>query len=214
MTQSGAGHLSGATRRGRPEATTHAEIERVAFALFARDGFEQTTMDSLAAELGISRRTLFRYYRSKNDIPWARFDQTLDEFRMSLAAVPDDVPLLEALRQAIAEFADFGPGAGEHHRERMRLILETPALQAHATLRYRAWRNVVAEFVARRTGEDVADLGPRAAGHVALGVAMAAYEAWLARPESGLLACLDASAAALVGFVSHPAVSTGETTEK
>ena len=61
----------------------------------------------------------------------------------------------------------------------MRLILDTPALQAHSTLRYAAWRRVVAEYAGRRLGMPADGLVPRAIGHASLGVALAAYERWL-----------------------------------
>jgi len=54
---------------GRPEATSHAAIEQAAFRLFGDSGFDATTLDAIAAEVGVGRRTLFRYYASKNDIP-------------------------------------------------------------------------------------------------------------------------------------------------
>ena len=75
---------------GRPEATSHAEIEQAAFRLFAERGFERTTLDAIADEVGVGRRTLFRYYPSKNDIPWGQFDRTLDGLpRRSSTAMPD-----------------------------------------------------------------------------------------------------------------------------
>src|SRR6478752_5661725 len=69
---------------GRPEATSHAEIEQAAFRLFAERGFDGTTLGDIAAAVGVSRRTLFRYYPSKNDIPWGQFDRTLESFRRIL----------------------------------------------------------------------------------------------------------------------------------
>src|SRR4051812_46013561 len=60
---------------GRPEATSHAEIEQAAFRLFGVRGFDGTTLNDIAAAVGVSRRTLFRYFRSKNDIPWGQFDR-------------------------------------------------------------------------------------------------------------------------------------------
>jgi len=81
----------GASLLGRPPATSHAEIERAAFRLFAQRGFDGTTLDAIAGEVGISRRTLLRYYDSKNDIPWGRFAETLDGFRATLAGLPDDL---------------------------------------------------------------------------------------------------------------------------
>jgi AcrR family transcriptional regulator len=87
---------------GRPEATTHAEIEQGAFGPFARDGFDATTLDAIAAEVGVGRRTLFRYYSSKNDIPWGKFDRTLDGFRRILDRMPRDVPLHDAVHRVLS----------------------------------------------------------------------------------------------------------------
>ena len=63
-----------------------------------------------------------------------------------------------------------------------------PALQAHSTLRYAAWRAVVAEFVAVRLGARPDDLLPRLVGHLFLGAALTAmravFSAWHMRPEA------------------------------
>jgi hypothetical protein len=79
----------------------------------------------------------------------------------------------------------------------MSLILRVPALQAHSTLRYAEWRRLVAAFAARRLGEPVDAFGPRLVGHLALGAAVAAYEAWLADPSADLGALLRTSFAVL-----------------
>src|SRR3954453_22547752 len=168
--------------RGRPVVTTHAAIEQAAFRLFAERGFERTTLDAIAAETGIGRRTLFRYFESKNDIPWGRFDRTLEGFRVLLDHMPADLPLHEAVHRGVVAFNDFDEAAVPSHRERMRLILETPALQAHSVLRYAEWRSVIAEFVASRTGLRPTDTLPRTVGSVPLALAISAYEGWLADP--------------------------------
>jgi hypothetical protein len=73
----------------------------------------------------------------------------------------------------------------------MELILRVPTLFAHSTLRFTAWREVVAEFVAERTGSKPGDLAPQAIAHAVLGVSVAAYEHWLDDPGSDLGALLD-----------------------
>jgi len=183
---------------GRPEATSHAEIEQAAFRLFAGRGFEATTLDAIAAEVGVGRRTLFRYYSSKYDIPWGQFDRTLDGFRQILAATPTDIPLHEAVHRGVLAFNEFPDDAQPSHRERMRLILRTPALQAHSVLRYAEWRGVIAEFVAGRLGLESDDPMPRMVGHVSLALALSAYEQWLDSPNASLRALLDETMALLV----------------
>lgn len=164
---------------GRPPVTTHAAIEQHAFDLFERQGFDATTMDDIAAAVGVGRRTLFRYYPSKNDILWGQFDDGLRAFAATLAALPDDLPVADAISEAIVSFNNFDEDAIPQHRQRMRLLLHTPALLAHSELRYAAWRSCIAEFTARRTGQLTSDPLPALAGRVALAVALSAYEQWL-----------------------------------
>jgi TetR/AcrR family transcriptional regulator, regulator of mycofactocin system len=180
-----------ATRPGRRPATTQAEISHVALELFAHRGFDATTVDDIAAAAGIGRRTFFRYFASKNDLPWGDFDTQLEGMRRHLAEMPDDLPLMEAVRISVIEFNRIPPAEVPYHRERMELLLWTPTLLAHSTLRYAAWRQVVAEFAARRLGVPEDSLEPQALAWAALGIAVSAYEQWLQRPDADLSQLLD-----------------------
>jgi TetR/AcrR family transcriptional regulator, regulator of mycofactocin system len=164
---------------GRRRATSRAELEEAAFALFAERGFDATTVDEIAAAAGIGRRTFFRYFPSKNDIPWGAFEQELDRMRDRLKECPTDMPVMDAVRFALIDFNRVDPAQIPLHRRRMELILRVPTLLAHSTLRFAAWRAVVAEFVAERTGHRPEDLAPQAIAHAVLGVSTAAYEHWL-----------------------------------
>ncbi|GAS97154.1 transcriptional regulator [Mycolicibacterium canariasense] len=165
---------------GRRPSTTQEYISGVALELFATRGFDDVSVDDVAAAAGISRRTLFRYFSSKNAIPWADFDAHLQDLRDVLNAVPQEVPLEAALRAALLRFNDFGAEEMPQHRQRMRVILETDALQAYSMTMYAGWREVIAAFVARRLGRKPADLVPQTVAWTALGVALTAYEQWLA----------------------------------
>jgi TetR/AcrR family transcriptional regulator, regulator of mycofactocin system len=189
---------------GRPPTTTHAEIERVALGLFATRGFEATTVDDIATAVGVGRRTLFRYFESKNDIAWGDFDGVMERLREALDARAD-LPPMEALRHGVVESnrypADQEPGL----RTRMTLIAGTAALQAHSALRYAEWRGVVADWAAARLGAAPDDLLPRVLGYAALGSAMASFERWVANEDEDLLELLDQAFVALAaGFVVEP----------
>lgn len=177
--------------RGRQASTDHASIERAAFALFEEQGFDETTMEQIAEAVGVGRRTLFRYFPSKNDIPWGQFDDSLRNFAEHLAGVPATVPVAEAVHRCVVAFNDFDAESLPQHRIRMRLILETPALQAHSALRYAAWRAVIEDFVARRLGVGTDEIVPRLAGHVSLALAVTSYEQWLLEPASELTDILE-----------------------
>ena len=188
---------------GRPRATSREHLERVALDLFTERGFEETTVEHIAATAGISRRTFFRYYASKNDVVWGDFEGLLDDLDSWLGESGDDEPMLAVLRDAVVRFNTLPDEAVPAHRQRMALILHVPALQANSTLRYAAWRDVVARFVARRLQAPVESLLPQLVGHVALAAAVAAYEQWLADPTSELGSLL----AAAFEAVDFPVVS-------
>lgn len=171
--------------------TSRGELELVALDLFAERGFDSTTVDDVAEAAGIGRRTFFRYFASKNDVVWGDFDDALEGLRERLAAVPADVPLLDGIREAVLAFNALPKEAEPQHRVRMAMVLHTPALQAHSTLRYAGWRRVIAEHVAARTGADPDDFRPRLLAHQALATAVAAYEQWLERPDADLAGLLD-----------------------
>jgi mycofactocin system transcriptional regulator len=184
-------------RSAAKSAPTSIEgIEKAALELFAERGFEETPVEDIAAAAGISRRTFFRYFASKNDIPFGNFEVMLRELAQWFDAQPDDRPLFDVVAEGALRFNRAGSDGLVAHRERMELILHTPALRANAALRNAEWAAVVARYTARRLDADPDDLGPQVAAHVALGALMAAYEQWL-RDDSADLADLFAQAFAM-----------------
>lgn len=180
------------TRSGRPRITSRAELERAALRLFLDRGFDETSVDDIAAAAGIGRRTFFRYYQSKNDVVWGDFDAALAALTEWFVQCPRSVQLADAVRDGVIWFNSYPSAQLPAHRSRMQLILTTPALQAHSTLRYREWRDVVATFAADRLGVDPYELLPQVVGRTALAAAVSAYEHWL-RSDDDLAALLRTS---------------------
>ncbi|WP_135452868.1 mycofactocin system transcriptional regulator [Mycobacterium sp. DL99] len=167
-------------RVGRRPSTTQDHITDVALALFASRGFDEVSVDDVAKAAGIARRTLFRYYASKNAIPWGDFDAHLQHLRELLDSLSTEISLAEALREALLSFNTYDDQEMAQHRRRMRVILETAGLQAYSMTMYAGWREVIAAYVARRIGAAPGDLMPQTVGWLMLGVALSAYEHWLA----------------------------------
>ena len=167
-------------RAGRRRSTTKDHIANLAIDLFATYGFSDVSVDDVAAAAGIARRTLFRYYPSKNAIPWGDFDVHLREFTEVFDAADPDLPVAATLRAALLDFNTFDESEAARHLQRMKVILETAELQAYSMTLYAGWRDVIATFVARRTGARQHDLVPQTIGWLMLGVALAAHEHWLA----------------------------------
>ncbi|MFV9634293.1 mycofactocin system transcriptional regulator [Mycobacterium neumannii] len=180
-------------RVGRRRSTTWDHISNVAIDLFAQKGFDDVSVDDIAEGAGIARRTLFRYYPSKNALPWGDFDAHLAHMRNLLADLDPEVPIGEALRTALLAFNNFDAAETARHRMRMRVILETAALQAYSMTMYAGWRGVVAEFVAKRLDATAGDLIPQTVAWTMLGVALSAYEHWLADETVPLAQALGAA---------------------
>ena len=178
------------SRAGRRRSTTRQEIADVAIELFAQRGFDEVSVDDVAEAAGIARRTLFRYYPSKNAIPWGEFDAHLHHLRSLLGSVDASVPTEQALRDALLSFNTFDASELPRHRLRMQVILRTTELQAYSLTMYAGWREVIAEFVAARRRAKPDDLVPQTVAWAMLGVALSAYEHWLADESVSLTRAL------------------------
>ncbi|MET3804042.1 mycofactocin system transcriptional regulator [Nakamurella sp. UYEF19] len=183
----------GPTGIGRPPVTSRAELEQISLTMFSAQGFEVTSVEEIAAAAGIGRRTFFRYFKSKNDAIWGDFDTQLDRFTQWFDQCPPEMPILAAIQAGVVEFNSFDASATRLLKDRMRIILSSPALQAYSTLRYGAWRAVIVAFAAARLGVPKTALVPRTLGHLALGAALAAYEQWLATDDTDLIPLLQQS---------------------
>jgi mycofactocin system transcriptional regulator len=165
---------------------TRARIEQAALDLFTDHGFEQVTIDEIAEAAGISRRTFFRYVSAKADAVWGDFDAHVVRLEGMLAATAGDQPVLASICAAYVEVNDYAHADLPMLRQRMRLILSEPALQAHSQVRYAAVDRVVATHVARRTGVGPEDLVPRLVAVSTRAAATTAFEVWLADGRGSL----------------------------
>ena len=190
-----------AGRRGRPPGTSARQLELVSLRLFTEAGFEETTVEQIAAAAGVSRRTFFRYFDSKADVLWHAFDGEVRALRAAFAAVAPDVPLMPAIRQVVIGVNRYRAEDVPELRTRMSLIGSVPALQASAAHHYDDWERAVSEFAAVRLGQAAGDLYPLAIGRATLAVCRSAYEQWADRADADLTIYLGQALAALAaGF--------------
>jgi mycofactocin system transcriptional regulator len=178
---------------------TRARIEQAALDLFTRQRFENVTTDEVADAAGISRRTFFRYFATKADAVWGDFTAHVDRLERLLAATDDDQPVLSSICAAYVEVNDYSATELPLLRQRLRLILREPALQAHSQVRYTEVDRVVAEHVARRTGASPDALVPRLVATSTRAAATTAFEVWLADGRLPLADALHGAFAELAG---------------
>jgi AcrR family transcriptional regulator len=166
--------------RERRKALTAAELEAAAFRLFAERGFDNVTVDDIAAEADVSRRTFFRYFASKEDVLLADHFVQLARLREAMAERPQDEPIVTALRNALLSLT----GDFEERKEmiiiRGRIMRDTPSLQARSLVHQRLWEEAMQEMVADRLGVDpVKDLRPGVVSAATLAAMRVAFTNWL-----------------------------------
>ena len=200
MGEHGEAELAGA-RRGRPPSTSRRELRLIALRLFASAGFDSTTIEQIAAEAGVSERTFFRYFTTKASVLWTEFETEVETIRSTLAAVPADVPLMDAIRGAVVAANHYHAEDVPEMRLRMHLIATVPALSFSAAEHYEAWERAISEFAGRRLGQPADSLYPLTIGRAVLAACRAAYDRWSARADDDLTTYLDAALSALAsGF--------------
>jgi len=128
-----------------------AELEDIALRLFEQRGFDEVTVDEIAAAAGISVRTFYRYFPSKELLLQVDIDRRSVALREALAARRASEPLLASLRAALTEA--MGAEDPELLRRWIAVIANNPDLirgvlggiqmKIHGAL---------AEFVASRAG--------------------------------------------------------------
>ncbi|MEI9887171.1 MAG: TetR family transcriptional regulator [Rhizomicrobium sp.] len=166
--------------RERKRAETRARIIEGALKLFVKRGFDGTTLDDIAAAAGISRRTFFHYFESKEDLAFAWLDSTSDDIVAAAKREAADQPLLAIAANAIAACAS--PYGRDEAFALARLVNETPALKDRSQMKYGRLEESLAEVIASRKGLKKDDLRARLAAMTAVGAMRIASQRWY---ESG-----------------------------
>lgn len=91
--------------RERKRRETSQRIVEAGTRLFIAHGYEATTLDAIAAEAGISRRTFFYYFKSKDDILLSMQSGLGDMLAAALQSEPVDQPPIDSVRHAMVKIA-------------------------------------------------------------------------------------------------------------
>lgn len=173
----------------RSRQAAYAEITQVAMQLFLAQGFEQTTIDEIAATAGISRRSFFRYFGTKEDIVLGDLARQGELVRDALEAVPLTEGPWDALRTAL-HAVNALDGDGETTLKISRMMYETPSLRARSIEKHLHWQSLLVPNIRRRSGIDEDDHSdPTAQAIVATAIACidVAGEIWTAGGGNGSL---------------------------
>jgi AcrR family transcriptional regulator len=164
--------------RARARRALRTEITSQALALISERGFDGVTANELAEAVGVSRRTLFRLFATKEDIVVAAFDDLGDEAVASLRERPAGEPAWTALRHALGAAAARLEERPATFFELHDMIAQTPALRRRLLEQRDGWRAAFALELAARTEAARNELACELLATAAVGAFDVATEMW------------------------------------
>lgn len=183
------------------------ELTEAALQLLAVKDFETATIDEMVAAAGVSRRTFFRYFASKEDVVVQPLASLGSQMCAELAARPLEESPGTALRHAVSVAMVDCAGHREQAWRVVSLILRTPALRARFRERQDQWRDDIAARLTERLGVTTGlSLYPQLAAGITLAAFDTVLQAWSDSGGRADPAALTEQAFALIA----PALDPGE----
>lgn len=173
------GELPSPTLRERNKARARADIADAALRLFFDRGFAGVTVDEIVRAAGVSRRTFFRYFETKEDALLADYPELNARLSEALDTTDPD-HAIDAIRAGLHQLAEWYIERSDAVLARSKVIHDTSMNVAARNLELLThWERSVAHAVACQIGADVGDLLPRTAAAMIVGAFRAALTQWV-----------------------------------
>jgi len=163
---------------GRWEPDARGRLAKAAMALYAEQGFEQTTVAEIAARAGLTERTFFRHFADKREVLFYGMEMMRDLLVRAVAAAPASATAMDAVGAAF----EAAGSMLQENPERVRL--RDAIVSANAELRERELTKLAA-FAAAVAGA-LRDRGiPEPTASLAAETGVAVFKVAFARWVSG-----------------------------
>lgn len=165
----------------RWEPGAKERLQLAAISLFLERGFEQTTVQDIAAATGLTERTFFRHFTDKREVLFVGQDAYQATFLRGAESAPDGSTPFELVVAAIQEAAEFFPDERRAwSRQRQTVIDANPALLERELLKRSSLIDSLAEAFCGRGAQE-----PDAAIAAETGVAAfhVSFRQWIADGE-------------------------------
>ncbi len=183
-------------RPGRPQIADPDAIALIAVGLFAERGFDAVTMDDIATASGISRRTLFRHFATKNDLVWRDFFATYERISRRMEQTPP-APGIAGLRDVMRDGLAIPAEAEAHARVCLGIIGDSPEVFSAGIAAMSGVRDTLAQHFARDHDGDGMPLEPWTTAYAVLAAMLAASVWWAKKSEEPLADVVDHALARL-----------------
>ena len=155
--------------------STHEALRLAALKSFARKGFSNVTVTELAREAGVTERTFFRHFPTKEAVLFQDYETHLEWLTEALAQRPATESLFDAVLASVAAFPHDLEVVRQAATARTELI-SADRIASHLRVVQSSFARVLTDFV-RNRNPDV-DLGAEVAGSVLAAALVVAVEYW------------------------------------
>jgi AcrR family transcriptional regulator len=158
--------------------STHEALRQAALKSFARKGFTNVTVTELAREAGVTERTFFRHFPTKEAVLFQDYETHLEWLAEALAQRPASEPLFDAVLASVATFPYDLEVVRQAATARTELI-SAERIASHLRVVQSSFAEVLTEFV-RNRHRDVPhiDLAAEVAGSALAAALVVAVENW------------------------------------
>ncbi len=161
--------------RARKRQETLRRITEAGIRLFSTQGYEATTLDQVAAEAGISRRTFFHYFKSKDEILLSMQRGLGEKIAAALATQATDQPPLAAVQRAMLDVVS--PYSSEQLLALDKLMRASEAVQSRKQAGYILDEATVFAALRRRWPAEP-ELALRLVAMLSIGTSRVSLDAW------------------------------------
>ena len=176
----------------RKQELVRAELASAAWDLFGKKGYEATTVAEIAAAAGVSRRTFFRYYASKDDVVTETSDELAEAMLAAMAERPRDEPPLVSMKRALVPVLEPRLVRTVRARTIIRLLRESRSLRRAMMERHALMEERLAAQLADRLGADpTKDSAPALLAFIARAMLDTAFNVWYDQGKKDVGALVD-----------------------
>jgi len=188
--------------RARKQQVVRTALSEAAAELFSARGFEAVTVEEIAQAAGVSRRTFFRYFESKDDVVVARFEGDSERLLVELAARPlSETPLL-AIRNALIPTIQSALRTPAMVRDVIRLLRETSGLRRALMEHRNRYEERIAALMIERLGCGDEDNTPILLALLTRALYDAVLNAWYDHETADIEGLVDELISSLCGITS------------
>ncbi len=191
---------------GRWEPDSRGRLAKAAMALYAEQGFDQTTVAEIAARAGLTERTFFRHFTDKREVLFYGTELLRDRLTRAVAEAPASATAMDAVSAAFEAAGAVLQENPERVRLRDAIVSANAELRERELIKLAALASAVAGALRDR---GIPEPAATLAAETGVAVFKAAFARWISEQcQQDLPGIIRESMEALKGMLTDRLVSS------